>query len=85
VKRLVSGGSWEDRGTELKEDLMRAMEETCTNRCEDVGFRLSFGLVDGSEVNPCGGYPGARKTRRTNTAPSTESTQMGAGTEASGS
>ena len=68
MKRLVRGGCWDDRGYELREELMTAMEETCTNRCEDVGFRLSFGLVDGSEVNPCGEYPGARKTRRGNTA-----------------
>ena len=84
MKRLVRGGSWDDRGRELMEELMNAMEETCTNRCEDVGFRLSFGFVDGSRVSQCGEYPGARKTQEENTAPSTASTQMGAGTADSG-
>ena len=84
MKRLVRGGSWDDRGRELMEELMNAMEETCTNRCEDVGFRLCFGNVDGDEVKPCGGSPGAQKTRKANTVESPASTLMGAGTADSG-
>ena len=38
--RLVRGAAWEETENEIKHPTMRSMEERCTNRCDDVGFRL---------------------------------------------
>jgi hypothetical protein len=38
--RLVRGAAWEETENEIEYQAMRSMEERCTNRCDDVGFRL---------------------------------------------
>ena len=65
MNRLVRGTSWDDRGAELKEDLMRGMEERCAEKCEDVGFRLTCDVMDGSLFSACGGSPTPRKHHET--------------------
>ena len=81
MKRLVRGASWEDRGNTLKEDLMNGMEERCTEKCDDVGFRLTCNRKEDEIYVACGASPGAVTIRDTRQENSTECTRLGAGTE----
>lgn len=83
MKRIVRGTSWDDRGSELKEDLMRGMEERCAERCEDLGFRLTSDRTLRENCNPCGASPGPWMKQEKTVLQFEASTQPEASTEGS--
>lgn len=81
MKRVVRGTSWDDRGAELKEDLMRGMEERCTEKCEDLGFRLTLDREAREFCSPCGEDPGPWTKQEQTALQFAASTQKEASTE----